>query len=69
MFSEENLRKELRKKLPRGLQHIEISVMPPHLSCEPKVVIFSANGRCVELEVDPEIGLTCVDIVRLCVQL
>jgi hypothetical protein len=64
------LEDKLREQLPRGLRQIEIWVWDmPHLDWEPTLVIFSANGRCVKFEVDPEAGLTCVQIAHLCATL
>jgi hypothetical protein len=64
---------KLRDQLPRGLQHIDIVVVPPYLPREPAEVFFAAfeaNGLSVrsseEFEVDPEIGLTGEQIARLC---
>lgn len=37
----------------------------PYLSWEPALVIFKSNGRSVEFEVDPEAGLTDVQIAQL----
>jgi hypothetical protein len=60
------LEDKLREQLPRQLQQIEILVVP-NLFWEPNLVIFRANGRSVEFEVDPEAGLTDVQIAQLCV--
>jgi hypothetical protein len=66
-----SLEDKLREQLPRGLRQIKILVMPhpdwEHLDWEPTLVIFYANGRSVPFQVDPEAGLTCVQIARLCV--
>jgi hypothetical protein len=59
------LEDKLRERLPRSLQQIEIVVMP-RLPWEPASVVFTANGRSAELEVDPETGLTDVQVAHLC---
>jgi hypothetical protein len=60
---------KLRDQLPRQLQQIGILVMPTPFSWEPEpvLVIFMANGRSVEFEVDLETGLTDMQIAHLCV--
>jgi hypothetical protein len=60
------LEDKLRGQLPRQLQQLDIVVMP-YLSWEPALVIFKANHRSVEFKVDPEAGLTDVQIAQLCV--
>jgi hypothetical protein len=55
---------KLRKELPRGLQHIDIFIMPPYLPGEPAEVFF--GERSEKFEVDPETGLTVLQIADLC---
>jgi hypothetical protein len=58
---------KLRDQLPRRLQQIDIVVVLPYLPWEPALVFFeAANGRFEEFEVDPETGLTHVQILHLC---
>jgi hypothetical protein len=62
------LEDKLRERLPRDLRQIEIWVWDmPRLDWESALAIFSANGRSVEFEVDPEAGLTDERIAQLCV--
>jgi hypothetical protein len=60
-----SLEDKLREQLPRLLQQIDIIVIP-YLSWEPALVIFKANGRSVEFDIDPATGLTDAQIAQLC---
>jgi hypothetical protein len=60
---------KVRKQIPRQLQEINILVMQHPYWEQLALMIFRANGRCVKFEVDPEIGLTDVQIADLCVRL
>lgn len=56
---------KLRGQLPTGLKDVEIMIFP-HLYWEPAVVTFRARGRQAELEIDPDIGLTELQVAHLC---
>jgi hypothetical protein len=57
----------IHEQLPRQLrQRLKVIVMP-HLSWEPATVIFEVDGRSEELTVDPETGLTELQVAHLCV--
>ena len=56
---------KLREQLPRQLQRVDILVMP-YLAWERATVIFKAHGIEVDLKVDPETGLTDLQIAQLC---
>jgi hypothetical protein len=57
------------QQLPRGLQDVEIVALP-QLPLDDKVtVLFRRRGRSVDLEVDPDLGLTEIQIAYLCVAL
>jgi hypothetical protein len=63
------LEDKLREKLPRQLQQVGIICLS-YLPGEPTaVVIFWANKRPVEFEVDVETGLTDAQFAHLCVAL
>jgi hypothetical protein len=58
---------KLRDQLPPRLQQIDIVVVPCYPPWKTVEVFFeAANGRSEEFEVDPETGLTHVQIAHLC---
>ncbi len=56
------------EQLPRQLQQrLRFMIMPYSLLEATATVVFEADGRSLELEVDPDTGLTDAQIAQLCV--